>query len=252
VPLGIRWPVSYGHLRCRGSSTCVLDPAHCERLDGRPDNSSVPDYGATPPGLHSNLDDHRPEEKKIFCRVTMRGRKIQVLNDLGRDLGSLTALPLRLGMASPGRGILTVLGLAPGRLPTTDFPQTIRVVTVALVPTRRQILTITPLAQARPQSRSTRSRRAPASYFNVRGAHGSCNSQGKARGEWITFSSGAIRHAHAALTRRSSVFPGTRQRSKRLQICASNQTNERCRASDRKCCRFCDRSQFSDCVVSHW
>ena len=176
---GIRWPVSYGHLKCRGSSTCILDPAHCERRDGRPDNSSVPDYGATPPGLHSNLADHRPEEKKILCRVTTRGRKIHVLNGLGRDLSSLAALPLRLGMAKSNRGVLAMRGLAPRRLPTTDFPLTVRVVTVTLVPTRRQILTITPLAQASPQPRSTRSRRAPASYFNVRGAHGSCNSQGK-------------------------------------------------------------------------
>jgi hypothetical protein len=179
VPLGTRWPVSYGHLRCRGSSTCVLDPAHCERLDSRLDNSSVPDCGATPPGLRSNLADHRPEEKKIFCRVTTRRRKIHVLNGLGRDLSSLAALSLRLGMARSSRGVLAMCGLAPRRLPTTDFPLTVRVVTVTLVPTRWQILTITPLAQARTQSRSTRSRRAPASYFNLMGAHGSCNSQGK-------------------------------------------------------------------------
>jgi hypothetical protein len=179
VPLGIRWPVSYGHLRCRGSSTCVLDPAHCERLDDRPDNSSVPDYGATAQAAHSNPADHRPEEKKTFCRVTTRGRKIHVLNDLGRDLSSLAALPLRLGMARSSRGVLAMHGLAPRRLPPTDFPLTVRVVTVTLVPTRGQILTITLLAQASPQSRSTRSRRAPAWYFNLMGAHGSCNSQGK-------------------------------------------------------------------------
>ena len=179
MPPGIRWPVSYGRPTCRGRSTCVLDPAHCGRLDGRPDNSSVPDYGAKSAALHSNPADHRLEEKKIFCRVTTRGRKIHALNGIGRDLGSLTALLLRLGMAKSNRSVLAMPGLAPRRLPTTDFPLTVRVVTVTLVPTRWQILTIAPLAQASPRSRSTRSRRGPASYFNVMGAHGSCNSQGK-------------------------------------------------------------------------
>jgi hypothetical protein len=189
--LGIGWPVSCGRPRYRGPATCVLDPTHCERPDGRRDNSSAPDCGAMSQGLHSSLADHRQEGKKIFCRVTTRGRKIHVLNGLGRDLGSSTARSLRLGVARSGLDTLAMRGLAPRRLPTTDFPPTVWVVTVTLVPTRRQILTITPLAQASPRPRSTRSRRAPASYFNVTGAHGSCNSQGKARGECTTFSSGA-------------------------------------------------------------
>ena len=117
--------------------------------------------------------------KKIFCRVTTRRRKIRILNGLGRDLGSSAASFSAWAWRDLSRGILAMRGLAPRRLPTTDFPLTVRVVTVTLVPTRRQILTITPLAQASPRPRSTRSRRAPASYFNVRGAHGSCNSQGK-------------------------------------------------------------------------
>jgi hypothetical protein len=135
-----------------------------------------------PWGLHSSPADHRLEEKKIFRRVTTRGRKIHVLNGLGRDLDFLAALPLRLGVASSGLGILAVLGLAPRRLPTTDFPLTVWGVTVTLVPTCRPILTITPLAQASARPRSTRSRRAAASWFNVGGAHGSCNSQGKSPG----------------------------------------------------------------------
>jgi hypothetical protein len=103
------------------------------------------------------------EGKKFFCRVTTRGRKIHVLNGLGRGLSSLTALPLRLGMTLPGGELLPVLGLAPRRLPTTDFPLTLRVVTVALVPTPGQVLTITPFAQANPLPRSTPSGFAPAS-----------------------------------------------------------------------------------------
>jgi hypothetical protein len=164
---------------CCGQAICVLDRGHCARPGGRRDNSSVPDYGAMPRGADSSLADRRLEEKKIFCRVTTRGGNFGAVNDLGHSLGSLTAFFLCLGMARSSRVVLAMRGLASRRLPTTDFPLTIWVVTVTLVPTLRQKLTITPLAQARPQPRPTRSRRASASYFNVRGTHGSCNSQGE-------------------------------------------------------------------------
>jgi hypothetical protein len=177
-----RWPASCGHRRCRERATCARDPTRCERPACRRGSNSVPGYGMMSRELHGSPAGRRVEGKKFFCCtccVTTRGRKIRILNGLRCGLGSLTALPLRLGVACPGRGILAVLGLAPRRLPTTDFPLTVLVVTVTLVPTAWQILTITPLAQASPQPRSTRSRRAPASYFNLMGAHGSCNSQGK-------------------------------------------------------------------------
>src|SRR5262249_35135338 len=141
--LGIGWPVLCGRPRYGGQATCVLDPVHCERPDGRRNNSSEPDCGGMSRGVHSSPADHRPEEKKVFCRVPTRGRKIPLLNGLGRDLGSSPALPFRLGMARSSRSVLPTHGLAPCRLPATDFPPTLRVVTVALVPTRRQILTIT-------------------------------------------------------------------------------------------------------------
>jgi hypothetical protein len=81
----------------------------------------VPDYGATSQGLRSNPADHRLEEKKVFCHVTTRGRKIHFLNGLGRGLGSSTALILRLGLAKSSRSVLAMHGLAPRRLPTTDL-----------------------------------------------------------------------------------------------------------------------------------
>jgi hypothetical protein len=113
--------------------------------------------------FHDSPAGCRVEGKKFFCCVTTRGRKIYVLNGLGRGLGSLAALPLRLGMMLPDGAILAVLGLAPRRLPTTDLPLTLRVVTVALVPTPGQVLAITPFAQANPWARSTPSGFAPAS-----------------------------------------------------------------------------------------
>ena len=178
-----QWPACRGHRRCRERATFARDPARCERPACRRGNSSAPGYGAMSRELHGSPAGRRVEGRKNFfcctCRVTTRRRKLHIFNSLGRGLGSLTALPLSLGVASPGCGILAVLGLAPGRLPTTDFPLTLRIVTVALVPTPRQVLTIAPFAQARPQSRSTRPSPAPASYFNLMGAHGSCNSQGK-------------------------------------------------------------------------
>lgn len=177
-----RWPASCGHRRCRERATCARDPTRCERPACRRGSSSEPGYGMMSRELHGSPAGCRVEGKKFFCCtccVTTRGRKIHVLNGFGRDLGSLTALLLRLGMAGSSHGVLAMPGLAPRRLPTTDFPPTVRIVTVTLVPTRGKILTITLLAQAGPQPRSTRSRRAPASYFNLMGAHGSCNSQGK-------------------------------------------------------------------------
>jgi hypothetical protein len=176
--LGIQWPVSCGYLTYCGRATCVLDPVPCERLDSRRDNSNAPGYREMSQGLHSSPADHTLEEKKFFCCVTTRGRKICVLNGLGRDLSWSSLLPLLLSMARSSRGVLAMDGLASRCLLTTDFPLTVRVVTVTLVPTRRQILTITPLAQASPQPRSTRSRREPALCFSVRGAYGSCNFQG--------------------------------------------------------------------------
>jgi hypothetical protein len=182
---GTRWPASCGHRRCRERATCARDPTRCERPACRRGSSSVPGYGVMSRELHGSLAGCTVEGKKIFCCtccVTTRGRKVRILNGLGCGLGSLTALPLRLGVACPGRGILAVLGLAPRRLPTTDFPLTLRVVTVALVPPPRHVLTTTAFAQASSQSRATRSSPAPASYFNLMGAHGSCNSQGKSSG----------------------------------------------------------------------
>ncbi len=164
---------------CCGQAICVRDRGHCARPGGRRDNSSVPDYGAMPRGADSSLADRRLEGEKIFCRVTTRGVNFGAVNDLGRGLGALPALFLGLGMARSNQVVLASRGLASRRLPTADLPLAFRVVTVTLVPTRWPIPTITPLAQASPQPRSTRSMRAPASYFNVRGTHGSCNSQGE-------------------------------------------------------------------------
>jgi hypothetical protein len=212
---------------CRGPAICVRDQGHCERPDGRWDNSIAPDYGAMPRGADSSLADRRPEGEKNFCRVTTRGGNFSTVNDLGHSLGSLTALFLCLSVARSRHGVLAMRGLASRRLPTTHLPLAVWIVTVTLVPTRRQILTSAPLTQASPQSRSTRSRRAPALSFNVRGTHGSCNSQGESPRRMHLFSSGADQHAHKTLTRQSLLFPGTRQRSKRLQVCASNQTTGR-------------------------
>src|SRR5262249_62356848 len=64
----------------------------------------------------------------------------------------------------------------------------------------------------------------------------------KARGECVRILLGRSQDSNETLSCRSTVCSGTRQRSKRLQICASNQTTGRCRSSDRECCRFWDRS----------
>jgi hypothetical protein len=143
-------------------------------------------------GLGDTRADRKWEGEKNFCCVTTRGSNFGAVNDLERGLGSASALFLCLGMATSSRGILAMLGLAPRRLPTTDFPLTFPVLTVTLVPTPRHVFAITPFAQASSLPRSALPSQAPALYFNVSGAHGSCNSQGKSSGRMCLHSPRAL------------------------------------------------------------
>jgi hypothetical protein len=115
--------------------------------------------------------------------VTTRGRNFGVLNGLGRSFGLLPALFLGLGMLGLDADIPTTFSLAASRLPTADLPQAFRVLAVALVPASWLVLTSASFAKASPRTRSPRSGQTAVSVSTVEGAHGSGNSQGKARGE---------------------------------------------------------------------
>jgi hypothetical protein len=180
---GIRWPVSCDRPKSGENATCVPGPGRCELPDGRRRSNSELGCGARSRGVRGSLADHRRGEEKIFCCVTTRGRNFGVLNGLGRDFGSLPALLLGLGMLESDRGVLAMFGLPPGRLPATNLPPAFRVLAVALVPASGLVHASAFFAQADPRARSPRSGQTAVSVSNVDGAHGSGNSQGKARGE---------------------------------------------------------------------
>ena len=103
-------------------------------------------------------------------------------------------LLLSLGMLVFDASVLTTFRLAASRLPAADLPQAFRVLAVALVPASRRVFAPTPLAQADPRARSPRSGQTAVTVSNVKGAHGSGNSQGKSSGRMlVAFSSGAIK-----------------------------------------------------------
>jgi hypothetical protein len=180
---GIRWPVSCGHPRCRKNTTYVPGPGRCERPDDRRRSNSEPGCEARSQGARGSLADHRRGEEKIFCCVTTRGCNIRVLEGLGRDFGSLPALLLGLGMLESDHDVLAMFGLPPGRLPAMNLLPAFRVLAVALVPASGLVYASAFVAHAEPRARSPRSGQTAVSVSNVDRAHGSGNSQGKARGE---------------------------------------------------------------------
>ena len=124
--------------------------------------------------------------------MTTRGRNFRVINGLGRGLGAVTALFLRLGVPGLDAGVLAPFGLAAGRLPALDLSLAVRILAVALVPTPRLVLPSAAFAQADPPARSSCTGIARALWFNVAGAHGSVISQGTARGERTTVLPGRL------------------------------------------------------------
>ena len=180
---GTRRRASSGLPKSRGTATCVPDLARCERPDGKPGYSSRPDCGPSWPAARGTPADRTPEAKKNFCCVTTRRRNLRLRADLGRLLRPLPARPLGLRVLRPGLCRLTTLRLPPRRLPTSDFPPALRLLTVTLVPTPRLILAPAPLAQADAHTRSSPSGTSSTLSLNLAGAHGRSISHGKARGE---------------------------------------------------------------------
>jgi len=189
---GIRCPVSCGHPKSREIATYVHDPGHCELPDGRRRNRSVLGCEGRSHAVRSSPADRIRDEEKIFCCVTTRGRNVGILNGLGSGFGLPPALLLGLGMLGLDAGILTTFSLTAGRQPAADLPQAFRVLAVALVPATWLVLASAAFAQADSRARSPRSGQTAVPVSNVDGAHGSRNSQGKARGECWSHSPRAL------------------------------------------------------------
>lgn len=189
---GIRWSASSGHPKCRESATYVHDPGHCELPDGRRCNRSVPGCEGRSWAVRNSPADRIREGEKIFCCVTTRGRNVRILNGLGRGFGLPPALFLGLGMPCFDTIVPTAFSLAASRLPAVDLPQAFRVLAVALVPASWLVLASASFAKASPRARLPRSGQTAVSVSTVKGAHGSGNSQGKARGECWSHSPRAL------------------------------------------------------------
>jgi hypothetical protein len=84
--------------------------------------------------------------------VTTRWCNFGVFNGLGYRFDSLTALLLCLGVLGSDLGILAMSSLLSGRLPVADLPSAFWLLTVALVPTPRVILSLAPFVQADPRT----------------------------------------------------------------------------------------------------
>ena len=109
-----------------------------------------------------------------MCCVTTRWRKGWIVNGLRRQLGTLAARFLCLGMSSFSGRILTVSGLPPRGLPSADLPLAFRILAVTLVPRARLINAPAPLAQTDAGACPAPSGQTAVRSFNVVGAHGRC------------------------------------------------------------------------------
>jgi hypothetical protein len=181
--LGTRRPASCDPPTCCEIATCVRDPVRCEPPRGRRSCNSRPGCEGSSPAVHGSPAGRTKESKKNFCCVTTRRHNVGTLRRLARQLGPLTARALSLSVLCFGLGGRSTFGLPPRRLPAADLPQTLRILSVALVPAPRLVLAAAPFAQADPRARSSRSGQTAVCCFNLAGAHGRSVSQGKARGE---------------------------------------------------------------------
>jgi hypothetical protein len=112
--LPILWSTTNGRV-------CKALFAQRDRLDDKLGSSSVPGCGVNSQAIRGSLADRRAGVKKGFCCVTTLGLNLWVLNGLGRELDTLTAFLLCLGMPGFDAVVLAAFGLPPRRLPAADL-----------------------------------------------------------------------------------------------------------------------------------
>jgi hypothetical protein len=166
-------------------ATYVHGLGHYGRLDDMWVSNSVPGCGVRSLGVRGSLAARRAGVKKRFGCVTTRGCNVGIFNGLGHKVDSSTALLLCLSVLGFDISVLATFSLAPRRLPATNLPQALRLLTVALVPAPRLVRATTPLTQAVSDARSARSGPTAMISRTLASAHGRSCSQGKARGECV-------------------------------------------------------------------
>jgi hypothetical protein len=216
VRLGIRWPASFDHPRCRESATYVHDPGHCEPPAGRRRNRSVPGCVVRSHAVRSSPADRIREGEKRLCCVTTRRRKFRFLNILGYGLGPLTARFLCLGMLGFSGAGLAAFSLSPRRQPAVDLPQAFRVLTVSLVPTSRVVIATALFVDAGSLAWAAGSGFGTVFFLTWWLPTGGSVSQGKARGECVNILPERHQYVNKTIGPSLKRSPGTRQRTKRL------------------------------------
>ena len=106
--------------------------------------------------------------------MTTLGYNLGVVNSLGREFGTLTALLLCLSVPGFDAGILAMFGLPPRRLPAANLPQALRLLAIVLIRAPWPILAPAPFAQADPRARPAPSGRAIVLSRTLARAHGRC------------------------------------------------------------------------------
>ena len=189
-------------------------------------------------GVHGSLADRRAEAEKKITYVTTRGCNFGDFNGLGHDFSLLTAHLLCLGVLCYDIVMLATFSLAPRCLPASDLPLAFRVLAVALVPATWLVLASAAPAQADPGARSSRSGQTAVSVSNVDGAHGSRNSQGKARGECWSHSPRALPKLEKDANPPVYRLLENKTAKQTISETCREQEPRRCSSKDRKRCRF--------------
>jgi hypothetical protein len=148
---------------------------------------------------------HNGGEKRVCC-VTTRQRNRWVVNGLRRQLGTLAARFLCLGMPGFNGRILTMSGLPPRGLPAADLPQAFRILAVTLVPSARLINPPAPLAQAEARAWPAPSGQTAVRSLNVVGAHGRCFLPRESSGRMRQHSPRALSNTNQKRARQSTAF----------------------------------------------
>ena len=93
----------------------------------------MPGCGVISQAIRGSLADRRAGVKKRFCCVTTLRLNLWAFNDLRRELGTLTAVLLCLGVSGFDAVFLAAIGLPPRRLPAADLPQAFRLLAITLI-----------------------------------------------------------------------------------------------------------------------
>jgi hypothetical protein len=171
-PLDIPSDVSDGqHSSCE-TSTCVRDLARDAWPGGTRHRSNMRGPEEKFEGARNSRADRRSIREEFFYCVTTRPLADQPRRQRHLALPSSTPLPLRLRVFLPTFGRRSPLTLPPGRLPSPQLAQTVRLPAVPLPPVARLVTPPAAFAQAGAPSQPPRSGRHTPFHRMLNMSHG--------------------------------------------------------------------------------